>query len=139
MDNHQTWHIADISRLIDAWDEDDPGYEYVEVVSKEHLSFILRGAMATIGTTFSLESNDGIQLGICLSEKFGALMLRYPGQRIQKRVRSRHVPTDRACLFRSEGVESEIPPEDLLPIEEVIQSVLYFYENSSFPNTVVFE
>jgi hypothetical protein len=139
MQQQSRWVIADISRFVDAWDDDDPGYEYQPVDSKEQLASILSRSTGAVGSTFSLEADDGRQLGICVSERFGALMYRDYGQRVRRRVRPRDVTAAEPCLFRSEGVVSEVLPEDLLPAEDVIRLALLFFENAALPGTVVLD
>ena len=133
------WCIADVSRFVDTWDEDDPGYEYIEVASGPHLEAVLRRSMTPVGTVLSLQSDGGVKLGIGLSDRFGWLTLLRIDQRVQRRVRPRDVTAAEPCLFRSEGVVSEVLPEDLLPAEDVIRLALFFVENSAFPGTVVLD
>src|SRR5262249_4899547 len=131
------WRIADISRFVDTWDEDDPGYDYVEVDSKQELQDILRMSTTPIGTVLSLESDAGIKLAIGLSERYGCLSVLYVKQRLQIRVFPRVVTATEPCLFRSEGVVSEVLPQDLLQADEVVHLALYFFENLSFPQGTI--
>jgi len=139
MSDQRMWRIAEVSRFVDTWAEDDPGYEYDEVTSGPHLEAVLRRSMTPVGTVLSLQSDGGVKLGIGLSDRFGWLTLLRIDQRIQRRVRPREVNAAGPCMFRSDGVVSEVLPEDLLPAEDVIRLALFFFENSAFPGGVTLD
>jgi len=132
------WQLADVSSSVDSA-ENNARQQYIPVASKRQLEASLRMAITRIGTTLNLRSDDGLELVIGLSTHFGWLVLQLPPKRIRQHPRPQQITAPEPCLFRGEGIVSEVLPEDLFPVEEIILIVLYFFENKAFPDSVLIE
>jgi hypothetical protein len=126
----RNWELVDYRELH----EEEQDYPRVVILSANQLREQLNQLRQSPPGVYELYAPDGETLEVAIGGRFAGLSwAKPPAARNSLSAMPRTICADAPVVFTNQGLENTYDPEDLFPVEEVIDAIVYFYQTHRIP------